>query len=211
MRDKDVDSIGRSPVQPAQPTQGAQRSRHDPPPPASRVGHPGRHPVHELTSELLKRTEHLVGRPLRSALDIGHRVGRLTPVIADHADQVTTVDLAATDLAAADLVGVPVAHAVHGHPFDVAVSLCDLTWAHDDGELPALLRAVRHSARFLIVLDPAPAPIPAGPYARLRLLTGHLLSLVPGAAVVECRELTSAGRRSFAALIDLGLGSQPPR
>ena len=173
----------------------------------------------ELADETTTRTAELISEfvqstgDCRTALEIGCGMGRLMPVIARHARQVTAIDMTPRmlDLARARCAEIPhvrfLRTAVQRLPwqhkrFDVAVCVWVLMHILDEDELTAACRAISASARHLVLIEYEHADIPVGRYSRLRDVHDYL-ALLPGSRLVERRELTYGGDRSFAALIDL--------
>lgn len=166
-----------------------------------------------LVAGHLRAVSGLLGRPVRSALEIGCGIGRLTPTIAADAGHVLALDLtdemiAEARTACADLPNVeflqrPVQRLPVGpRRMDVAVCVWVLMHVLDDHLLAAACRGIARSARYLTLVEYEHAAVPVGPFSRLRTV-GEYLALLPGAELVECRELSYGGDRSFAALIAL--------
>jgi 2-polyprenyl-3-methyl-5-hydroxy-6-metoxy-1,4-benzoquinol methylase len=171
-----------------------------------------------LAGTTTERTRAIVTEYLRAivphtALEIGCGMGRLTPTIAAHARDVLAVDLTPRmlDLARAECAGLPhvrFAHAavqrlpVPAEPFDVAVCVWVLMHVLGDDDLAEACRRIAASARHLVLVEYEHADIPVGEYSRLRELDAYL-ELLPGARLVERRDVFYGGDRSFAALIAL--------
>ncbi|MFI9815081.1 class I SAM-dependent methyltransferase [Saccharothrix variisporea] len=172
----------------------------------------------ELAEETTARTRGLVADYLRAvapatALEIGCGMGRLTPTIAAHARDVLAVDMTARMVelaraACADLPHVRFLHAKvqdlprHAPRFDVAVCVWVLMHVLDDAELATACQAIAAASRHLVLVEYEHAEIPVGKYSRLRQLDDYL-AVLPGARLLERRDLHYGGDRSFAALIAL--------
>jgi 2-polyprenyl-3-methyl-5-hydroxy-6-metoxy-1,4-benzoquinol methylase len=176
--------------------------------------------VTETTRRILAR--HLdtvgdrIGRPVGSALEVGCGIGRLTPTIAAHAEQVIALDmtremLVAAAAACAGLDNVefhryPAARLPWGQSrFDVGVCVWVLMHVLAEDELAKICHALSQSTRYLALIEYELAEIPVGRYSRLRSLDDYL-QLMPGARVVEQRTLDYGGDRSFAALLEFPQG-----
>ncbi|RDI34278.1 class I SAM-dependent methyltransferase [Lentzea flaviverrucosa] len=173
----------------------------------------------ELAEATTIRTRQLVTHhlrslgPIRSALEIGCGMGRITPAIAAQAGAVTAIDMTPRMLelaraACAHLPGVEFRQAAvqrlpwRDKRFDVAVCVWVLMHVLDDDEIAWACRAISGAARHLVLVEYEHADIPVGRYSRLRDLDDYL-ALLPGSRLVERHELTYGGDRSFAALIAL--------
>nr|WP_042191120.1 class I SAM-dependent methyltransferase [Kibdelosporangium sp. MJ126-NF4]CEL19854.1 hypothetical protein [Kibdelosporangium sp. MJ126-NF4]CTQ97078.1 hypothetical protein [Kibdelosporangium sp. MJ126-NF4] len=172
-----------------------------------------------LADDTTARTTGIVSDYLRSvgtrtALEIGCGMGRLTPVIARNARQVTAIDMTSRmiDLARVECAELPhvrfLRTTVQRLPwqhrrFDVAVCVWVLMHVLDEDELAKACRAISAAARNLVLIEYEHADIPVGRYSRLRDVDDYL-ALLPGSRLIERRELSYGGDRSFAALIDLG-------
>ncbi len=167
-----------------------------------------------LVAGHLRAAASMLGRPVRSALEFGCGIGRLTPTIAARAERVLAVDLTAEMLAEARLACAGSSNVeflrcpVQRLPFerstvDVAVCVWVLMHVLDDDELAAACRAIARSTRYLTLVEYEYAAVPVGRFSRLRTVDEYL-AMLPGAELVECRELGYGGDRSFAALIALG-------
>jgi 2-polyprenyl-3-methyl-5-hydroxy-6-metoxy-1,4-benzoquinol methylase len=165
----------------------------------------------ERTRAILR--DHLRAVAPRTALEIGCGMGRLTPTIAAQARDVLAVDMTAPMLAlaraeCADLPHVRFAHTavqrlpVPEEPFDVAVCVWVLMHVLGEDDLAEACRRIAASARHLVLVEYEHADIPVGEYSRLRDLNAYL-ELLPGARLVERRDVLYGGDRSFAALIAL--------
>ncbi|MFI7677218.1 class I SAM-dependent methyltransferase [Actinophytocola sp. NPDC049390] len=161
----------------------------------------------------LDRLSVLLGRPLRSALEIGCGIGRLTPTIAATAERVLAVDmteemLARARVACAGLGNVEFQRrtaqrlAIPESRVDVAVCVWVLMHVLDDAEFAAACRGIARSAAHLVLVEYTDAAVPVGRYSRLRSLADYLDAL-PGARLVERGELCYGGDVSFSALIAL--------
>ncbi|GAB3439366.1 class I SAM-dependent methyltransferase [Actinophytocola sediminis] len=165
-----------------------------------------------LVADHLLAGASMLGRPVRTALEIGCGIGRLTPTIAAHAKHVLALDLtdemiAQARAACAGLPNVeflqrPVQRLPIGPRMDVAVCVWVLMHVLDDNLLAAACQGIARSARYLTLVEYEHAAVPVGPFSRLRTV-GEYLALLPGAELVDCRELGYGGDRSFAALIAL--------
>lgn len=155
----------------------------------------------------------VLGRPLRSAIEIGCGVGRLTPTIAAHAQRVLAVDMTEEMLAQARAACAGVRNVefhrctAQGLPHarsrvDVAVCVWVLMHVLDDEEFAAACRGIARSATHLVLVEYTDAAVPVGRYSRLRSLADYLAAL-PGARLVERDELRYGGDLSFSALIAL--------
>ncbi|ACU37712.1 class I SAM-dependent methyltransferase [Actinosynnema pretiosum subsp. pretiosum] len=173
-----------------------------------------------LAESTTARTRELVAghldrlAPVGSALEIGCGMGRLTPTIAARASRVLALDMTGPmlDLARAACAGLstvdfhraPVQEMpVPRRKFDVAVCVWVLMHVLDEDELAEACRRIAASARHLVLVEYERAHVPVGRYSRLRGLADYL-ELLPGARLVERRELDYGGDLSFAALIELG-------
>ncbi|ANN17232.1 methyltransferase type 11 [Amycolatopsis orientalis] len=173
----------------------------------------------ELAAETTARTLRLVTGLLRSvgavdtALEIGCGMGRITPSIAARARTLTAIDMTPRMLALArencahlsnvDFRGATVQRLPwKDKRFDVAVCVWVLMHVLDDDEVADACRAIAAAARHLVLIEYEEADIPVGRFSRLRSLEEYLV-LLPGARLVERRELRYGGDRSFAALIAL--------
>jgi 2-polyprenyl-3-methyl-5-hydroxy-6-metoxy-1,4-benzoquinol methylase len=166
-----------------------------------------------LVAEHLRAVSGMLGRPVTSALEIGCGIGRITPTIAAEAEHVLALDLTEEMIAqartvCADLPNVefllrPVQRLPVGERrVDVAVCVWVLMHVLDPRLLEAACRGIARSARYLTLVEYEHAAVPVGPFSRLRTV-GEYLAMLPGAELVECRELGYGGDRSFAALIAL--------
>ncbi|WP_414942752.1 class I SAM-dependent methyltransferase [Amycolatopsis sp. cmx-11-51] len=172
-----------------------------------------------LAAETTDRTIRLVTGLLRSlgeveaALEIGCGMGRLTPSIAARARTVTAIDLTPRMLALAREKCAQLSHVDFRHAavqrlpwkdkrFDVAVCVWVLMHVLDDDEIAEACRAIAAAARHLVLVEYEEADIPVGRFSRLRTLEDYL-ALLPGARLLERRELLYGGDRSFVALIAL--------
>jgi 2-polyprenyl-3-methyl-5-hydroxy-6-metoxy-1,4-benzoquinol methylase len=173
----------------------------------------------ELAAETTARTIRLVTGLLRSvgavdaALEIGCGMGRITPSIAARARALTAIDMTPRMLAlaresCAHLSNVDFRWATvqrlpwQDKRFDVAVCVWVLMHVLDDDEVADACRAIAAAARHLVLVEYEEADIPVGRFSRLRSLEEYLV-LLPGARLVERRELHYGGDKSFAALIAL--------
>jgi 2-polyprenyl-3-methyl-5-hydroxy-6-metoxy-1,4-benzoquinol methylase len=151
-----------------------------------------------------------LGRPLRTALEIGCGTGRLTPTVAAHTERVLAVDMTEEMLvearaACAGLGNVafyrcaaqrlPLARS----RMDVAVCVCVLTHVLDDAGFAAACRGIARSATHLVLVEPTDS---VDPYARPRPLADYLAAL-PGARLVERGEVRHGDSVSCSALIAL--------
>ncbi|WP_410653302.1 class I SAM-dependent methyltransferase [Amycolatopsis sp. cmx-4-54] len=173
----------------------------------------------ELAAETTARTIRLVTDLLRSlgdvgaALEIGCGMGRLTPAIAARARAVTAIDMTPRMLAlargnCAHLSTVEFLRSTvqrlpwQDKRFDVAVCVWVLMHVLDDDEIAEACRAIAGAARHLVLVEYEEADIPVGRFSRLRTVEEYL-ALLPGARLLERRDLHYGGDRSFAALIAL--------
>ncbi|MFJ8912935.1 class I SAM-dependent methyltransferase [Amycolatopsis sp. NPDC102389] len=173
----------------------------------------------ELAAETTARTIRLVTDLLRSlggvgaALEIGCGMGRLTPAIAAQARTVTAIDMTPRMLALArencahlstvDFVRTTVQRLPwQDRRFDAAVCVWVLMHVLADDEIAEACRAISAAARHLVLVEYEEADIPVGRFSRLRTVEEYL-ALLPGARLLERRELHYGGDRSFAALIAL--------
>ncbi|EME51194.1 class I SAM-dependent methyltransferase [Amycolatopsis decaplanina] len=173
----------------------------------------------ELAAETTARTRRLVTDFLRSlgrvgtALEIGCGMGRITPSIAERARAVTAVDMTPRMLALAERNCAQLSNVefeqlkVQRLPwkdkrFDVAVCVWVLMHVLDENEVAEACRAIAAASRHLVLIEYEEADIPVGRFSRLRTVEEYL-ALLPGARLLERRELHYGGDRSFAALIAL--------
>lgn len=152
-------------------------------------------------------------RPMTSALDVGCGIGRLTPVLAAHAERVVAIDMTPEMLAAAgrSCAGLDNVE-FHRYEaqrlpwssfrFDVAVCVWVLMHVLDDEQLATVCRGLARSARHLVLIEYEYAGVPVGPYSRVRPLDEYL-ALLPGARLLQRYDLHYGADRSFAALIGL--------
>ena len=165
----------------------------------------------DTVSAYLEIAARRLGHPVRSALDVGCGIGRLTPTIAGHAEHVVAIDLADEMIAAARQTCAGIGtidfrrHTAQDLPlrdttFDVAVCVWVLMHVLDDADLERACRGLAASAGHLVLVECEYAGIPVGSYSRLRSLSDYL-RLMPGARVVESGTIDYGGDRSFAALI----------
>lgn len=173
----------------------------------------------ELAADTTARTIDLVTEylralgPVENALEIGCGMGRLTPSISAYANHTTAIDMTRPMLdlarrACADLPTIAFRqYPVQRMPwrdkrFDVAVCVWVLMHVLAEDQITAACRAIAAAARHLVLVEYEQADIPVGRYSRLRGLDEYL-ELLPGARLVQRRELVYGGDRSFAALIAL--------
>ncbi|MFL6124667.1 class I SAM-dependent methyltransferase [Actinophytocola sp.] len=170
--------------------------------------------VTELTrrvlADLLDRAAAAEGRPLRSVLEAGCGIGRLTPVIAAHADRVVALDMTppmldAAQSACAGLSNVEfqagrVEDACWHGEFDVAVSVWVLMHVLDEDRLRAACQALATSSRYVVLVEYDHAHVPVSRWSRLRTLVEYQ-ALLAGAEVVTTRRIDYGGDRSTAALL----------
>lgn len=167
-----------------------------------------------LVADHLLATSAMLGRPLHSALEIGCGIGRITPTIAAHAEHVLALDLTAEMIgeARAACAGLPnvefLQRPVERLPLgaervDIAVCVWVLMHVLDDDALASACRGIARSAKYLSLVEYEHAAVPVGRFSRLRTVDQYL-AVLPGAELVDCRELRYGGDRSFAALIALG-------
>jgi 2-polyprenyl-3-methyl-5-hydroxy-6-metoxy-1,4-benzoquinol methylase len=159
---------------------------------------------------LLDRAARELGRPLRSVLEAGCGVGRLTPVIAAGAGRVVALDMTAPMLDAARAACGGLSHVefrqgriedLRGeHEFDVAVSVWVLMHVLDEAGLRAACRGLAASSRYLVLIEYDRAHLPVSRWSRLRSLDEYV-ALMPGAEVVTTAALDYGGDRSTAALL----------
>ena len=154
-----------------------------------------------------------LARPVRSALEVGCGIGRITPTIAAHAGYVLALDpvtemLRAATRACAGLPNVEFhRHTAQRLPhwparFDVAVCVWVLMHILDEEEVRVACRRVAGSARHLVLVEYEHADVPVGAFSRLRSLEDYL-AMLPGARLLGRQDLYYGGDRSFAALIAL--------
>lgn len=166
-----------------------------------------------LVADHLRATSAILGRPVHSALELGCGIGRITPTIAMHAEHVLALDLTAEMIAEARAAcaGLPnvefLQRPVERLPLgaervDIAVCVWVLMHVLDDDTLAAACRGIGRSARYLSLVEYEHAAVPVGRFSRLRTVDQYL-AVLPGAELVECRELRYGGDRSLAALIAL--------
>ncbi|WP_245574123.1 class I SAM-dependent methyltransferase [Amycolatopsis nigrescens] len=152
-----------------------------------------------------------LGQPVRSALEIGCGVGRLTPTLARHAGQVTAVDMtprmldeARASCAFLSNVEFMLAWAEQipwrAKRFDVSVSVWTLMHVLDQDRLAKICRALATSSRYLVLIEYEHAGVAASRWCRVRSLEEYL-ALLPGSRLVARRGLDYGGDRSAAALI----------
>jgi 2-polyprenyl-3-methyl-5-hydroxy-6-metoxy-1,4-benzoquinol methylase len=164
----------------------------------------------ELVADWLEAVGGALGRPVGRALEIGCGMGRLTPTIARRAGRVVALDMTAemVELAERECAGLGNVefHRVAaqllpfgGERFDVAVCVWVLMHVLPEDELASVCAAIAAATRYLVLVEYEAAAIPVGPFSRLRPFERYL-DLLPGAKVVERRELLYGGDRSFAAL-----------
>jgi 2-polyprenyl-3-methyl-5-hydroxy-6-metoxy-1,4-benzoquinol methylase len=170
--------------------------------------------VTEQTRRVLARLLDLaareLGRPLRSVLEAGCGVGRLTPVIAARAERVVALDMTVSmlDAARASCAGLSNVEFRNGRTeeacwdddFDVAVSVWVLMHVLDQDRLKAACHALASSSRYLVLVEYDRAHLPVSRWSRLRSLDDYV-ALMPGAQIVTSTELDYGGDRSTAALI----------
>ncbi|HWE88237.1 MAG TPA: class I SAM-dependent methyltransferase [Pseudonocardiaceae bacterium] len=169
-----------------------------------------------ILADYLDAVSRRTGRPVRSALEVGCGIGRLTPTIADHAEQVVALDMTSEmlDAAAATCAGLgniefhqyPAARLPWGQSrFDVGVCIWVLMHVLAEDELAKICHALSQSTRHLVLIEYEQAAIPVGRYSRLRSLDDYL-RLLPGVELVEQHTLDYGGDRSFAALLEFPQG-----
>ncbi len=165
----------------------------------------------KAVAEGLRTAARELSRPLATALEVGCGIGRLTPTVAAHADHVTALDMTPGMLEAArescaDLTNVDfeLARAENlpwnGRKFDVAVSVWVLMHVLDEEALTRICRSISRSCHYFVLVEYAEAAIPVSEWSRLRSADDYL-ALMPGAQLVETKELDHGGDRSTAALI----------
>lgn len=154
-----------------------------------------------------------LGRPLRSAVEIGCGIGRLTPTIAGNARHVLAIDMteemlvraraACTGFGNVEFRRCTAQRLPAEEPrADVAVCVWVLMHVLDDAEFAAACRGIARAASHLALVEYTDAAVPVGRYSRLRTLDDYLAAL-PGARLVDRGELRYGGDVSFSALIAL--------
>lgn len=167
-----------------------------------------------IVTDFLDRAARTLSRPLRSALEVGCGIGRLTPTIAEQCELLTAIDMTPEMLeeAMAACAGLPnvefhrrrAQQLTAGESrFDVTVCVWVLMHLLDAEQLASVCRALAASSRYLVLVEYEAAELPVSPFSRLRSLEEYL-RLLPGARLVETRYLDYGGDRSFAALIGFG-------
>lgn len=166
-----------------------------------------------LVAGYLETVSARLQRPVTSALDVGCGIGRLTPVLAAQAERVVAIDMTPGMLAAAGRTCAGLDNVeFHRYEaqrlpwssfrFDVAVCVWVLMHVLDDEQLATVCRGLARSARYLMLIEYEYAGVPVGPYSRVRPLDEYL-ALLPGARLLQRRDLHYGADRSFAALIGL--------
>jgi 2-polyprenyl-3-methyl-5-hydroxy-6-metoxy-1,4-benzoquinol methylase len=151
-----------------------------------------------------------LGRPLRTALEIGCGTGRLTPTVAAHTERVLAVDMTEEMLVEARTVcaglgnvafyrctaqRLPLARS----RMDVAVCVWVLTHVLDDAGFAAACRGIARSASHLVLVERTGD---ADRFTRPRPLADYLAAL-PGSRLVERGEVRHGESLSCSALIAL--------
>jgi SAM-dependent methyltransferase len=152
----------------------------------------------QVLAELLEQGAQALGRPLRSALEAGCGVGRLTPVIAAEAERVVALDMTAPmlDAARATCHGLSNVEFRQGRiedvpwddEFDVAVSVGVLMHVLDEDNLRAACRGLAGSSRYLVLIEDDRAHLPVSRWSRLRSPEEYV-ALMPGAQIRHHRRV----------------------
>jgi 2-polyprenyl-3-methyl-5-hydroxy-6-metoxy-1,4-benzoquinol methylase len=163
-----------------------------------------------VLADLLDLAARNLGRPLRSVLEAGCGIGRLTPVIAARAQRVVALDMTAPMLEAARAACAHLPNVEYRQArledagwteeFDVAVSVWVLMHVLDEDLLKAACHGLASSSRYVALIEYDHAHLPVSRWSRLRSLEDYL-ALLPGARIVATAELNYGGDRSTAALI----------
>lgn len=164
-----------------------------------------------IVADFLATAARGLSRPVLSALEVGCGVGRLTPTVAERAERVTALDMTQGMLDAAretcaDLSNVEFRRGrAEDLPwgtarFDVGICVWVLMHVLDDDRLAEVGRALAESTRYLVLIEYERAHLPVSRWSRLRTLDEYL-AVLPGARLVEHRELDYGGDRSAAALV----------
>ncbi|MEV7098778.1 class I SAM-dependent methyltransferase [Amycolatopsis sp. NPDC051045] len=167
-----------------------------------------------VVAEQLELVADRLGRPPRRALEIGCGIGRLTPVIAAHAERVHAIDMtpAMLDQARATCAHLPAVEfecvrADRMSPprerYDAAVCVWVLMHVLDERRLADACRVIAASTRYLTLIEYEHAGVPVSRWSRLRTLEDYV-RLLPGAEVVDEQVIDYGGDHSFAALIAMG-------